>query len=214
MGLIPAGAGNMYTFFMKSEPLRAHPRGCGEHLFLALFRVGAWGSSPRVREHRTHIAFVHLVEGSSPRVRGTWRNCYGAWIWYGLIPRVRGTYPSRTKTYFFGYLIPRVRGTYPNEPARHTRPGLIPRVRGTFGETLYADMPYGLIPAGAGNIAFPYVCRGCWKAHPRGCGEHEENSGGGGKTAGSSPRVRGTCVMCFWYHHGGLIPAGAGNIGW
>ena len=48
-GLIPAGAGNMVKAGYAARAGRAHPRGCGEHEAVALYRAGEKGSSPRVR---------------------------------------------------------------------------------------------------------------------------------------------------------------------
>ena len=91
--------------------------------------------------------------------------------------------------------------------------GSSPRVRGTSCVSAFSCGCAGLIPAGAGNITPSEAPKNRPRAHPRGCGEHEENSGGGGKTAGSSPRVRGTCkVIILETDPSGLIPAGAGNM--
>ena len=57
------------------------------------------------------------------------------------------------------------------------------------------------------------ITNGGSRAHPRGCGEHEEGMPGVCLPGGSSPRVRGTCsTRNVERSSRGLIPAGAGNI--
>ena len=46
---IPAGAGNISLAYLETSRPSVHPRGCGEHLELAIARAEAVGSSPRVR---------------------------------------------------------------------------------------------------------------------------------------------------------------------
>jgi len=46
---IPAGAGNTILAKRKIPRATVHPRGCGEHLTLAVVNVNLDGSSPRVR---------------------------------------------------------------------------------------------------------------------------------------------------------------------
>ena len=53
-GIIPADAGNTWTRSAYSNPHGDHPRGCGEHLSLAVVVVACSGSSPRMRG--THFA--------------------------------------------------------------------------------------------------------------------------------------------------------------
>ena len=48
-GLIPAGAGNIFSGQQQLSFLRAHPRGCGEHYMWPAGATEAQGSSPRVR---------------------------------------------------------------------------------------------------------------------------------------------------------------------
>ena len=49
IGLIPAGAGNIWIKEAISSYARAHPRGCGEHSKPTVLRRLRRGSSPRVR---------------------------------------------------------------------------------------------------------------------------------------------------------------------
>ena len=51
-------------------------------------------------------------------------------------------------------------------------------------------------------------------AHPRRCGEHASSAASIANISGSSPQVRGTCLVAVvGRDRHGLIPAGAGNIG-
>ena len=71
----------------------------------------------------------------------------------------------------------------------------------------------GLIPAGAGNMSAVRACLCAARAHPRRCGEHSSEPVQAHECEGSSPQVRGTYGdRVLGGAHGGLIPAGAGNI--
>ena len=71
----------------------------------------------------------------------------------------------------------------------------------------------GLIPAGAGNMGVRAPYRFRYRAHPRGCGEHQVFVERREVRSGSSPRVRGTYLASYAAKFlDGLIPAGAGNI--
>ena len=93
-----------------------------------------------------------------------------------------------------------------------TMPGSSPRVRGTRDGTVRRRRSDRFIPAGAGNpypgpsqTAIPPV-------HPRGCGEPNNLAPQSGTFTGSSPRVRGTPVVCVCVLScARFIPAGAGN---
>ena len=91
--------------------------------------------------------------------------------------------------------------------------GSSPRVRGTWKQLARSDNPYGLIPAGAGNIFQTNSKFRSSRAHPRGCGEHLLLKSRKNLRQGSSPRVRGTFLdYTSKRRFRGLIPAGAGNI--
>ncbi len=98
-------------------------------------------------------------------------------------------------------------------PVPHTsRSGSSPRVRGTLAGHDDPTPRCRLIPAGAGNTAPDTRTRSRQPAHPRGCGEHTEQSGSAYASAGSSPRVRGTQrITACQQSIKRLIPAGAGN---
>ncbi len=90
--------------------------------------------------------------------------------------------------------------------------GSSPRVRGTRQTSLTIALLIRFIPAGAGNTALVIFLPHYLKVHPRGCGEHAQDSSLYFKSYGSSPRVRGTHRSNrhkIWLLR--FIPAGAGN---
>ena len=132
----------------------------------------------------------------------------------GSSPRVRGTSFSNVKIIVEWGLIPAGAGNMTNNGLPYRiNSGSSPRVRGTLRPPSHVYGSSGLIPAGAGNI-FP--SRGAFlkiRAHPRGCGEHQQADTSHFLEQGSSPRVRGTCKQSVHIQQAaGLIPAGAGNI--
>ena len=70
MGLIPAGAGNIFDCIATTWFTRAHPRGCGEHV--------------------NELYITAEPKGSSPRVRGTFSCLAGSYTVFGLIPAGAG----------------------------------------------------------------------------------------------------------------------------
>ena len=69
-----------------------------------------------------------------------------------------------------------------------------------------------IIPADAGSTFRFRGCRGWWRDHPRGCGEHSPRARMPNIRRGSSPRMRGAREQ----HEGpgaglGIIPADAGS---
>ena len=191
---IPAGAGNINSSTRPHTTCPVHPRGCGEH--------------------RGYCRHTGGLTGSSPRVRGTF--WYGNWcsIPYRFIPAGAGNISSQSV----------IRQLYPVHPrgcGEHflsigdssTVPGSSPRVRGTLSNTVRSEAQERFIPAGAGNMSDPFAVSYTLSVHPRGCGEHNHQTGSREHQGGSSPRVRGTS---FRAHRNGdnnrFIPAGAGNI--
>ena len=71
------------------------------------------------------------------------------------------------------------------------RAGSSPRMRGALG-LAHAHVPFdGIIPADAGStICNPSITIDT-KDHPRGCGEHSDDTIGERLVSGSSPRMRG-----------------------
>ena len=132
----------------------------------------------------------------------------------GSSPRARGTCETGPPVLHARRLIPAGAGNISICTNSAGSIGAHPRGRGEHSTMSY---PYWsgqwLIPAGAGNI-----CRrrtqdsGRW-AHPRGRGEHVVIRIRSSRLMGSSPRARGTSVMCLVVVvPSRLIPAGAGNM--
>ena len=69
-GIIPAYAGNTFFLAVLVEPMRDHPRVCGEH--------------------PADTGFGMQCKGSSPRMRGTHREHYGRFRQRGIIPAYAG----------------------------------------------------------------------------------------------------------------------------
>ena len=92
--------------------------------------------------------------------------------------------------------------------------GSSPRVRGKrYGARSF--IPHErLIPACAGKTQHAYQCQAPTRAHPRVCGENEEQLRSQTFAGGSSPRVRGKPGRKHPKPHPGrLIPACAGKTG-
>ena len=91
--------------------------------------------------------------------------------------------------------------------------GSSPRVRGTSGAEHYHHYHRRFIPACAGNMASRVLNHRSPSVHPRVCGEHLGWGWGWHHSAGSSPRVRGTCPGHERLVGGRrFIPACAGNM--
>ena len=135
----------------------AHPRGCGEHVFL---NYNHW-----------------LYQGSSPRVRGT------SDILQQRLPLPRLIPAGAGNIFLLAKISDRLRA-HPRGCGEHIREerkddpneGSSPRVRGTLAYGLCDYSGQGLIPAGAGNILSGCFIAFLRRAHPRGCGEHSASS--------------------------------------
>ena len=152
-GLIPARAGNTLTDPNRKEPRWAHPRSRGEHVILNdASTVGA---------------------GSSPLARGTQADSLGIGHLYGLIPaRAGNTWRSLALRRLQG-AHPRSRGEHRHSiPIEREFAGSSPLARGTLCSRLDSRKSTGLIPARAGNTAFPIHRYPACGAHPRSRGEH------------------------------------------
>ena len=132
LGIIPACAGNTWSWRTAPQSGRDHPRVCGEHQ----------------AEEYTPL----LGEGSSPRVRGTQHPVERQGQGPGIIPACAGnTEPRRN--------MPRPKWDHPRVCGEHSivrsrcrlRAGSSPRVRGTLGDHLEGLGRGGIIPACAGN---------------------------------------------------------------
>ena len=132
----------------------------------------------------------------------------------GLIPAGAGNMRQEKQTMSSHRAHPRGCGEHRDSRVpRYRRLGSSPRVRGTSRSMERAVIRYGLIPAGAGNMSAEEALEELERAHPRGCGEHFGRIAADNSLKGSSPRVRGTCIVnLFLCLFTGLIPAGAGNM--
>ena len=85
-------------------------------------------------------------------------------------------------------------------------------MRGTRSLSRGHDLPFGIIPACAGNTSAPCQARPSARDHPRVCGEHSKECVPIWDNQGSSPRVRGTpACRRILVPPNGIIPACAGN---
>ena len=191
-GIIPAGAGLTKCRGYCMEMSGDHPRGCGAH-----------ASSGR---------FLVRPPGSSPRVRGSLSNYKRAILLRGIIPAGAGLTRNNTSSLMESWDHPRGCGAHMGiGTAVLLAQGSSPRVRGSLTVHWYTNRSAGIIPAGAGlTTARPYWN---WRTgdHPRGCGAHELINYELQQNKGSSPRVRGSLTLDWYYGtYKGIIPAGAG----
>ncbi len=112
-----------------------------------------------------------------------------------------------------GWGHPRVGGEHePGSAFLAGRIGSSPRGRGTRQSNAAGRLRGRVIPAWAGNTAQTPARSGCRTGHPRVGGEHEPARSKHARTAGSSPRGRGTHRCCHGCDAGvRVIPAWAGN---
>ena len=90
--------------------------------------------------------------------------------------------------------------------------GSSPRVRGTQPIAALEHAPRRIIPACAGNATTPARSRRRSSDHPRVCGERASDRFARDRSAGSSPRVRGTHSRSVGIARPNrIIPACAGN---
>ena len=156
-----------------SDYYRDHPRVCGEHNI---------ASTQALR-----------MSGSSPRMRGTPSGALATGSCIGIIPAYAGNTCRSARSRSKARDHPRVCGEHYNEAgASTTVPGSSPRMRGTLPESAQALLLSRIIPAYAGNTAFPHASRPYSWDHPRVCGEHSSWMFNCVVLAGSSPRMRGT----------------------
>ena len=194
-GIIPAYAGNTGCMRPVFSIHKDHPRVCGEHMLRERRIVWQAGSSPRMRGTRHRRIGHGPVEGIIPAYAGNtfYKKCGCVRHWDH--PRVCGEH-NRIVGIIAVILgsSPRMRGTLQCRSQRHQSPGII--------------------PAYAGNTAWPTWGTPSTRDHPRVCGEHYPSAIVPPSARGSSPRMRGTPL---WSHcvprARGIIPAYAGNTG-
>ena len=126
---------------------------------------------------------------------------------------MRGTPPKFLSISLTAWDHPRVCGEhYRYICTMDNSTGSSPRMRGTRAIRVLSCSLRGIIPAYAGNTyhSFPRACR--MRDHPRVCGEHFDSISALQRTAGSSPRMRGTQhYINAGLSPTGIIPAYAGN---
>ena len=134
-----------------------------------------------------------IVQGSSPRMRGTRVMQCDNRACGGIIPAYAGNTIQMRKAIFNNRDHPRVCGEHP---------------------WYLTSTPSGwrIIPAYAGNTPKRRSVAPRSRDHPRVCGEHDIAWCSLRRSAGSSPRMRGT-RDCLWSQRRppGIIPAYAGN---
>ena len=131
----------------------------------------------------------------------------------GIIPAYAGNTFPWSNCRCLGRDHPRVCGEHNVFRPDVEKPGgSSPRMRGTRCESVRIPRGLGIIPAYAGNTA-PWQNTDCRCGdHPRVCGEHCRKRTMTPIRPGSSPRMRGTLsALIVDRHHGGIIPAYAGN---
>ena len=171
MGIIPACAGNTLPGAGRVQPHRDHPRVCGEHPWRGLSRFLVLGSSPRVRGTLCAAMISSCITGIIPACAGNTQIT----LLPGRSPR---DHPRVCGEHLPSFLLPSFIA------------GSSPRVRGTPGGALVDLRMTGIIPACAGNTAWPWLRWLMFRDHPRVCGEHFGVLCATCVGAGSSPRVR------------------------
>ena len=156
---------------------------------------------------------VRGMGGSSPRMRGTQFKLRRGGGERGIIPAYAGNTAALKAMMDTLGDHPRVCGEHSVRMMRATAlRGSSPRMRGTPGAGRLRDIGYGIIPAYAGNTMEELAGTTGEGDHPRVCGEHQNKDFYDTQSEGSSPRMRGTRVVCSYsVHRFGIIPAYAGN---
>ncbi len=198
-------------------PIPVHPRACGEHLSAVSQERITFGSSPRVRgtphnhsdgtagravhpracgEHTSLPLPLAQPNGSSPRVRGTLPSACAGDRTGRFIPARAGNTASRRVSSARKTVHPRACGEHTGHwPLSWGPNGSSPRVRGTLCRRGWCCPARRFIPARAGNTQVAGPGTKAMPVHPRACGEHPIPAPTTTRSAGSSPRVRGTLFL-------------------
>ena len=190
---IPAQAGNTLLSPLSRLPPTVHPRAGGEHLRSHCVRIRSVGSSPRRRGTRH----------TKPPCRGRRR----------FIPAQAG---NTERSQFQGEqepVHPRAGGEHVEFPSKISLiVGSSPRRRGTPCRSPRTTEHRRFIPAQAGNTRSAIRGSEDHPVHPRAGGEHKMPPACSAAAFGSSPRRRGTPLLCDDPHTSRrFIPAQAGN---
>ena len=153
------------------------------------------------------------MSGSSPRMRGTPFPHLRFVVPVGIIPAHAGNTKVGSPNVFVSRDHPRACGEHVDGASHDVgAEGSSPRMRGTRQTVHRLRRPAGIIPAHAGNTSRPCMMPSLVQDHPRACGEHYRTGVVPFAVSGSSPRMRGTQHVCWYFcviH--GIIPAHAGN---
>ena len=169
---------------------------------------------PRVHgELPASSAICWSFSGSSPRTRGTRIDAGATDRCDRFIPAYTGNSASRRPPGCRSAVHPRVHGEL-NVLRKTDRPrtGSSPRTRGTHADRRRLAYPRRFIPAYTGNSRGSRPGRPSPPVHPRVHGELRPGIGRADGWGGSSPRTRGTPILCdrypLWCR---FIPAYTGN---
>ena len=151
--------------------------------------------------------------GSSPRVRGTANLGYLPLMYHRFIPACAGNGCRQPQRRERESVHPRVCGERSvNDIPEMRKAGSSPRVRGTVESIIPETKDTRFIPACAGNGANFRLKFQKMPVHPRVCGERYPLDTETARSAGSSPRVRGTDgLRSLGQLLDRFIPACAGN---
>ena len=176
-GIIPAYAGNTMRSRTAWPTIRDHPRVCGEHPDPIVLSCAIWGSSPRMR-------------GTLMRFPSRSARC-------GIIPAYAGNTMGFDSVACQEQDHPRVCGEHSAASCIcSSSSGSSPRMRGTRRNAVRSSDSTGIIPAYAGNTCGIVHMANDTRDHPRVCGEHCLIVAVSHVIPGSSPRMRGTPIVC------------------
>ncbi len=178
IGLIPAGAGQIFAGVDGFGDSGAHPRRCGADSFLRLL--------------------FRLWLGSSPQVRGRF-GFSSCWLdLCGLIPAGAGQIQQADQQKHGTGAHPRRCGADGIDRAvDDCFDGSSPQVRGRLCNHSREPFAVGLIPAGAGQMPTSKTSFTATRAHPRRCGADDSRCKLDFVRRGSSPQVRGRFSIVF-----------------
>ena len=193
LGSIPACAGEPTTRWARRGCSRVYPRVCGGTSYSRPSTRTMPGLSPRVRGNPGRGARRDRRLRSIPACAGEPRTKLTAAARLWVYPRVCG-------------------GTLAHPRLSLAEQGLSPRVRGNHSIGFRHDIPFGSIPACAGEPMETLHGEHDEQVYPRVCGGTRHSPRPHGAFLGLSPRVRGNrwTVTCAPVR-GGSIPACAGE---